>query len=161
MYVDAINESRVDKVVSKGLMIGSVHSVSAVIPMMRSVEVKPQKPNFEMKIHLTDNVPVKEPYRKVPRHMYSEANNFIDDMITNGWVRESCSSYSAPIVCARKKCGGLRLCVDYRRLNNDTILDAQLIPSIQDILDNLGGKQWLSTLDMSKAYHQGYISDEF
>ena len=43
MYVDAINESRVDKVVSKGSMIGSVHSVAAVIPMMRTVEVKPQK----------------------------------------------------------------------------------------------------------------------
>ena len=222
VYVDAINESRVDKVVSKGSMIGSVHSVSAVIPMMRSVEVKPQKPkqkatvnavdtgdaeeevaaewmpefdlthldedqkklmtdmlkevkgvfsrsdmdigdvkDFEMKIHLTDNVPVKEPYRKVPRHMYSEVKNFIDDMIANGWVRESCSSYSAPIVCARKKCGGLRLCVDYRRLNNKTIPDAQPIPRIQDILDNLGGKQWFSTLDMSKAYHQGYISEEF
>ncbi len=117
--------------------------------------------DFEMKINLTDNIPIKEPYRKVPRHMYSEVKNFIDDMVTNGWVQESCSSYSAPIVCARKKCGGLRLCIDYRRLNNKTVPDAQPIPRIQDILDNLGGKQWFTTLDMSKAYHQGYISEEF
>ena len=144
LYVDAINESRVDKVVSKGSLIGSVHSVSAVIPMMRTVEVKPQKPkrkatanavsteelkveeeveeevddewmpefdlshlnedqkkmmtnmlkevkdvfsrsdldigdirDFEMKINLTDNVPVKEPYRKVPRHMIRKSRTLL------------------------------------------------------------------------------------
>ena len=116
---------------------------------------------FEMKIHLTDNVPVKEAYRKVPRHMYNEVKNYIDDLIANGWVRESCSSYSSPIVCVRKKDGGMRLCIDYRRLNAKTVPDAQPIPRIQDILDNLGGKKWFSTLDMSKAYHQGYIAEEY
>ena len=116
--------------------------------------------DFEMKIHLTDNVPVKEAYRKIPRHMYNEVKNYIDDLIANGWVRESCSSYSSPIVCVRKKDGGMRLCIDYRRLNAKTVPDAQPIPRIQDILDSLGGKKWFSTLDMSKAYHQGYIAED-
>ena len=118
-------------------------------------------PDFQMEIHLTDNVPVKEAYRKIPRHMYSEVKNYIDDLISNGWVRQSCSSYSSPIVCVRKKDGGMRLCIDYRRLNAKTIPDAQPIPRIQDILDSLGGKRWFTTLDMSKAYHQGYIAEEF
>jgi hypothetical protein len=39
--------------------------------------------------------------------------------------------------------------------------DSQPIPRIQDILDSLGGKKWFSTLDMSKAYHQGYIGEQF
>ena len=73
----------------------------------------------------------------------------------------SCSSYSSPIVCVRKKDGGMRLCIDYRKLNAKTIPDAQPIPRIQDILDNLGGKRWFTTLDMSKAYHQGYIAERF
>ena len=54
----------------------------------------------------------------------------------------------------------MHLC-DYCRLNAKTIPDAQPIPHIQDILDSLGGKQWFTTLDMSKAYHQGYIAEEF
>ena len=116
--------------------------------------------DFEMSIQLTDNIPVKEAYRKIPRHMYTEVKNYIDDLITNGWVRESCSSYSSPIVCVRKKDGGMRLCIDYRKLNNKTVADAQPIPRIQDILDSLGGKQWFTTMDMSKAYHQGYVAEE-
>ena len=61
------------------------------------------------------------------------------------------------MVCVRKKDGSLRLCIDYRKLNNKTIPDMQPIPKIQDMLDCLGGQQWFSTLDMSKTYHQGYI----
>ena len=117
--------------------------------------------DFNIEIHLTDKIPVKEAYRKIPRQMYSEVKNYIDDLISNGWVRQSWSSYSSPIVCVRKKDGGMRLCIDYRRLNAKTIPDAQPIPRIQDILDSLGGKQWFTTLDMSKAYHQGYIAEEF
>ena len=52
------------------------------------------------------------------------------------------------------------MCCDYRKLNGKTIADSQPIPRIQDILDNLAGKQWFSTLDMSKAYHQGYVHEE-
>ena len=118
-------------------------------------------PDFNMEINLTDNIPVKEAYRKIPRHMYAEVKNYIDDLVSNGWVRESGSSYSSPIVCVRKKDGGMRLCIDYRRLNAKTVPDAQPIPRIQDILDNLGGKRWFTTLDMSKAYHQGYIAEGF
>ena len=59
-----------------------------------------------------------------------------------------------------KKCGGLRLCIDYRKLNKKTIPDKQPIPKMQDILDSLGGQEWFSTVDMSKAYHQGYVKEE-
>ena len=199
----------------KGEVIGSIHEVSAVIPMMKFAEVnsvsqsnddkddeqmktpttedeekltydlshleeEQQKllskvleeekaifsrndtdigdvPACQMKIHLTDTVPVNEAYRRVPPHLYTELYNYINDLVTNGWVRESVSSYSSPIVCVRKKCGAMRMCVDYRRLNAKTVPDAQPIPRIQHILDTLGGNRWFTTLDMSKAYHQGYI----
>ena len=53
----------------------------------------------------------------------------------------------------------MRMCVDYRALNAKTVPDSQPIPRIQDILDSLGGSKWFSTLDMSKAYHQGYVEE--
>ena len=59
----------------------------------------------------------------------------------------------------RKKNGEMRMCVDYRKLNAKTVPDSQPIPRITDILDSLGGAKWFSTLDMSKAYHQGYIEE--
>ena len=33
------------------------------------------------------------------------------------------------------------------------------IPRIQDVLENLGGHKYFSTLDMSKAYHQGFMHE--
>ena len=81
----------------------------------------------------------------------------IADLLKNGWIEKSSSEYSSPIVCARKPNGKLRLCIDYRNLNQKTIPDSQPIPKIQDILDGLQGQVWFSTLDMSRAYYQGFL----
>ena len=45
--------------------------------------------------------------------------------LINGWVRESLSSYSSPIVVVSKKDGSMRMCADYRALNQKTVSDAQ------------------------------------
>ena len=116
-------------------------------------------PDFQMPIHVENQVPVNAAYRKIPPNLYKEVKNYIEDLLTNGWIRESYSSYSSPIVCVRKKDGTLRMCCDYRKLNLKTVPDSQPIPRIQDILDSLGGQMWFTTLDMSKAYHQGYIDE--
>ena len=116
--------------------------------------------DFEMKINLSDEIPVKEAYRHLPRNLYDEVRNYVNDLLVNGWIQESFSAYASPIVCVRKKDNSLRMCIDYRKLNNKTIPDSQPIPRIQDLLDNLHGQTWFSTLDMSKAYHQGYIAEE-
>ena len=60
-------------------------------------------PDMEMEIHLTDNVPVVVPHRQIPRPLYEEVKNFVNDMVVNNWIRESTSNYSSPMVFARKK----------------------------------------------------------
>ena len=116
--------------------------------------------DFTMEIKLRDDLPIAKPYRAIPRPIYQEVKDYIDNLLLNGWIEKSYSSYSSPIVCARKKDGSLRLCVDYRDLNRRTIPDRQPIPRIQDILDGLGGQSWFSTLDMTKAYYQGFIDEK-
>ena len=117
-------------------------------------------PDFKLKIDLEDSVPVTDAYRRIPKNLYSEVKNHISNLLANGWIRESHSPYSSPMVCVRKKCGGLRLCIDFRKLNRKTIPDKHPIPRIQDLLDDLDGNSWFSTLDMSQAYHQGEIAEE-
>ncbi len=126
-----------------------------------STETWGDAPEFQMELNLTDNVPVFVPHRQIPRPFYEEVKNFINDLITNKWIRESKSSYSSPIVCVRKPCGGLRMCIDYRLLNKKIVADKMPIPRVQELFDGLHGQEWFSTLDMTKAYHQGYMKEEF
>ena len=116
--------------------------------------------DFQLQIKLTDDIPVVEPYRKIPPLLYKEVKDHVHNLLANGWIRQSFSEYSSPMVCVRKKCGGLRLCIDYRKLNLKTIPDRQPIPRIQDILDSLHGNRWFTTLDMSQAYHQGELHED-
>ncbi|KAL9956082.1 hypothetical protein ACROYT_G037505 [Oculina patagonica] len=81
-------------------------------------------------------------------------------MFNRGWISDSKSSYSSPVVCVRKKDGSLRLCVDYSQLNSKTEDDRQPIPCIQDILNSLSGNTYFSVLDQGKAYHQGFVVEE-
>lgn len=112
---------------------------------------------LELGINLTTSEPVQKNYISVPRPLYPEVKQYIEDLLNKGFIRESRSAYSSPVVCVRKKDGTLRLCVDYRELNRKTIPDRHPIPRIQETLDSLGGNAWFSVLDQGKAYHQGFV----
>ena len=116
-------------------------------------------PELQMEFNLTDEIPVNEAYRHLPRKLYDDVKTYLNDLIINGWIQESKSSYASPIVCVRKKDGSMRLCVDYRKLNLKMIPDRHPIPRVQDLLDGLGGQRYFTTLDMAKAYHQGFVKE--
>ncbi len=116
--------------------------------------------DLKMDIHLKDNVPVRKTYNAIPRPLYQEVKTHIQTLLSQGWIQKSTSSYSSPVVCVRKKDGSLRLCMDYRLLNEKTHPDRHPIPRIQEILENLGGNSWFTVLDQGKAYHQGFMSED-
>ena len=60
----------------------------------------------------------------------------------------------------RKRCGGLRYCIDFRKLNSVTRKDAFPIPLIEECLDHLEGNLYFSTLDMASGYWQINIEPE-
>ena len=117
-------------------------------------------PDLEMEINLKDNQPVQKKYTSIPRPLYPEVKQYIEDLLNQNFITESKSPYSSPVVCVRKKDGSLRLCIDYRELNRKTIADRHPIPRVQETLDSLGGNTWFSVLDQGKAYHQGFVSKE-
>ncbi len=96
-------------------------------------------------------------YNAIPKPLYREVKNYVQNLLDRGWIRKSTSAYSSPVVCVRKKDMSLRL--DFRGLNSKTIPDCHPLPRIQDLLDNLGGHSWFSILDQGSAYHQGFVEE--
>ncbi|GBG92414.1 hypothetical protein CBR_g55349 [Chara braunii] len=78
----------------------------------------------------------------------------LDDLLDKGWIRPSSSPYGAPVRFVRKKNKDLRLCIDYRRLNAQTIKNAGPLPRIDDLLEWFGGAKYFSKLDLKSGYHQ-------
>ena len=115
---------------------------------------------LQMSITLHDQTPVQNTYNAVPKPLYPEVKGYIEDLLNKGWITQSQSNYSSPVVCVRKKDGSLRLCADYRQLNMRTVPDRHPLPRVQDTLEKLGGNEWFYLLDQGKAYHQGFVKKE-
>lgn len=44
--------------------------------------------DFQIPINLVDDFPVTTAYRRIPPHLYTEIKNYINDLVTNGWICE-------------------------------------------------------------------------
>ena len=69
------------------------------------------------KIRLTNQTPFKERYRCIPPHMYDDVRAHIQEMLDIGAICKSHSLWASAVVLVCKKDGGLRFCIDLRKLN--------------------------------------------
>ena len=60
----------------------------------------------------------------------------------------------------KKKDGTIHLCVDYRRLNAMTQVDAHPMPRIDDIFNQVGQARYITTVDLAKGYWQVPVAAE-
>ncbi|XP_077862852.1 uncharacterized protein LOC144344999 [Saccoglossus kowalevskii] len=116
--------------------------------------------NVAHKINLRDERPVKQRARRIPPALYDEVRQQLRDMLNSGVIRESSSPWSSPLVLVKKKDETTRICIDYRKLNSQTIPDAYALPRIEEGLDILRGSKWFSTIDLKSGYWQLAMAEE-
>ncbi len=92
-------------------------------------------------------------YRMSPRE-FKEAERQVKEGLDLGHVQPSTSPFGAPVLFVVKKDGTLRMCIDYRKLNQLTIKNKFPLPRIEDLLDRLNGAKYFTTLDLKSGYHQ-------
>ncbi len=82
-----------------------------------------------------------------------EIRTWIEDNLSKGFIRASSSSCASPILFVKKKDGSLRLCVDYRALNDITTKDRYPLPRIEETLNQIRGAKYFTRLDLRSAYN--------
>ena len=105
-------------------------------------------------IKVTNPVPLKERYRRIPPHQFEEVRKHLKEMEEIGAILRSNSPWASPVVLVRKKDGTLRFCIDLRKLNEHTIKDAYSLPRIEESLDCLNGSKIFTSLDLKSGYWQ-------
>ena len=92
--------------------------------------------------------------------MYDDMRAHIQEMLDIGAIHKSHSPWASAVVLVWKKDGGLRFCIDLRKLNEWTIKDAYSLPQIDETLDSLQGSQWFSSLNLKSGYWQVKMDEE-
>ena len=109
-------------------------------------------------LHLSINTGSSEPVRchpyRIPPRWKEEVKVQIDQLLELGIIRPSTSPWSSSVVTVRKKDGGVRICIDYRAVNQVTLPDPYLMPLIEEILDTLASARFISKIDLNKGFHQ-------
>ena len=111
-------------------------------------------------ITVTSPIPVRAKHYPVPCHLKSEFNKEVDALLEQGFIVPSKSPYSSPPLLLRKDDGSIRLCIDFREINDITQFDAEPPCNIEEELDKFHDARYFTELDIAKAYYQIELTEE-
>src|SRR3989442_11297372 len=99
------------------------------------------------------------PYRMAPLEL-EELKKQLQELLDKGFIRPSVSPWGAPVLFVKKKDGTMRMCIDYRRMNQATVKNKYPLPRMDDLFDQLQGAKVFSKIDLRSGYHQLKIAKE-
>ena len=106
------------------------------------------------------SIPLKEgftppfgPIYSLNRVELETLKTWIEDNLSKGFIRSSSSPAGAPVLFSKKADGSLRLCVDYRGLNDGMIKNRYPLPLLRDTLLRLQKAKYYTKLDVRSAYN--------
>ncbi|XP_045809861.1 uncharacterized protein LOC123904219 [Trifolium pratense] len=108
-----------------------------------------------------DKKPVKQSPRRFAPEILSKIKEEIERLLRSKFIRTArYVEWLANIVPVIKKNGSLRICIDFRDLNNATPKDEYSMPVAEMLIDSAAGFEYLSMLDGYSGYNQIFIAEE-
>ncbi|PIO59369.1 integrase core domain protein [Teladorsagia circumcincta] len=108
----------------------------------------------------TETPPTRFRPPRIPIKFQKELDDHINKLLRAGRIVESDTPWVHNTVLVKKKDGSLRVCLDFRPLNEVTVPDHYPLPRIEDILAKIAGHRFYTTLDLASGYMQLLLSPE-
>ena len=108
---------------------------------------------FEIKVPPGTQPIQSHPYRLNPV-LSKQADTILYSYLAAGLIQPSTSPWSSPLVCVPKKSCGIRITVNYQKLNKVTEIPQIVIPRVDEVLDTLSGSSVFSVFDLISGFTQ-------
>lgn len=138
------------------------HEYHEFLPMFSEKKARNLPPHR----YVDHEIPLMEGKKPPFGRMYSmsdaelkEVREWITENLSKSFIRASSSSAASPILFVKKKDGSLRLCVDYRALNDITLKDRHPLPRIEETLNQIRGSKYFTRLDLRACFNQIRIKE--
>ena len=130
-----------------------------VFSKAKSDELAPHRGRADHRIELKEGAEEKLAASPSPLYgMDAEKLKLVKEYLTEhlhkGFIEPSDAQFASPVLFAKKPNGGLRFCVDYRRLNEQTKKDRYTIPLITETLAKLRAARYFTKLDVRQAFYK-------
>ena len=158
--------ARINAVQSQTCMIENKDDIVRLFPrLLRSIKDRQTEYVVEFKIRSDAPVLAQKPYRLSP--LKAEfVNETTKQMLADGLLEQTDSAYAAPTVVVQRKDnpdgtpGKLRMCTDFRMINEWTVQDPFPLPVIDDLLKRAGGAKWFTKIDLRESFYQVPLTQE-
>ena len=108
----------------------------------------------EHSIDTGDARPTKQKHRRLPLAQVEKVDKELDRLEAEGLIETSNSPWSANLVVVSKKSGEIRICQDFRQLNEVTRKNAIGLPNIEECLTALSESTYYHSMDLAAGYNQ-------
>ena len=154
------NKKNNEDLSTKEIVPKEYHHMWDVFEKGEKTTVPPHRPGVDLGIELEKGkeVPIKKIY-PLSYDQIEKLHRYIRQNEARGWIRRVRAGRASPIMFVKKTDGKLRLCVDYRALNEISKKDRHPLPLISQALDRLAGAKYFTKLDIKNAYHNIRIKE--
>jgi Reverse transcriptase (RNA-dependent DNA polymerase) len=109
--------------------------------------------NHKIQLEADHNLGFHLLYKQTAEELLATKQYLLENL-GKGFIKHSQALFASPILFVKKPNGGLRFCIDYRKLNAVTWKDQYPLPLIDETLARLSKAKIFTKLDIRQAFHR-------